>query len=253
VGKVNSINKYSYVILSAGVGSRLGKLGTTTPKCLIQINKKNIIQNILDLLIKIGVKEVSIGIGFKAEKIKKKLKNFKKIKIKYYKIQNFKKNGSVYTLYKFKRLWFKKKKSVIMLHSDIIFDEKFLLNIIKSKKKNIVGVKKINKNLIKKKGFTVSINKKFELNEINHNFNMKKTYGEIICINKFSSKFFSSLLNYLKGQFMLGRSIETWEWLLSDFIKMRREKVHILKNQVYRWVNMNTFSDYLKAKKLFFK
>jgi len=140
-----------------------------------------------------------------------------------------------------------------MLHSDIIFDEKFLLNIIKSKKKNIVGVKKTSKNLIKKKGFTVSINKKFELNEINHNFNMKKSYGEIICINKFSSKFFSSLLNYFKIQFMLGRNIETWEWLLSDFIKIRKEKVHILKNQAYRWVNMNTFSDYLKAKKLFFK
>ena len=104
MGKVNSVNKYSYVILSAGVGSRLGKLGTITPKCLIQINKKNIIQNILELLIKIGVKEVFIGLGFKAEKIKKKLRNFKKIKIKYYKIHNFKKNGSVYTLYKFKKL-----------------------------------------------------------------------------------------------------------------------------------------------------
>lgn len=253
MGKVNSVNKYSYVILSAGVGSRLGKLGTITPKCLIQINKKNIIQNILELLIKIGVKEVFIGLGFKAEKIKKKLRNFKKIKIKYYKIHNFKKNGSVYTLYKFKRLWTKKKQDVIMLHSDIIFDEKFLLNIIESKKKNIVGVKKTSKNLIKKKGFAVNISKKFELNEINHNFNIKKPYGEIICINKFSSKFFSNLLNYLKIQFMLGRNIETWEWLLSDFIKMRREKVHILKNQVYRWINMNTFSDYLKAKKLFFK
>lgn len=253
MGKIKSINKYSFLILSAGVGTRLGKIGANTPKCLIQINKKKIIQNIIEILKDIGVKEIFIGIGFKSDKIRKELKKFKNIKIKYYKISDFEKKGSVYTLFKFKKLWVKKKKNVIMLHSDIIFDKKYLLNIIKSKKKNIIGVKKINKRKIKKKGFVVNIDKNFQLNEINYNSNLKSSYGEIICINKFSSKFFSDLLNYFDKQFLFGRNKETWEWLVSEFNIISKEKISVLKNQKYKWINMNTFSDYIKAKKLFFK
>ena len=69
MGKIKSVNKYSFVILSAGTGSRLGKIGSNTPKCLVQINKKKIIQNIIELLISIGAKEVFIGVGFKSQKI----------------------------------------------------------------------------------------------------------------------------------------------------------------------------------------
>ena len=252
MGKIKSVNKYSFVILSAGTGSRLGKIGSNTPKCLVQINKKKIIQNIIELLISIGAKEVFIGVGFKSQKIKEELKKFNKIKVIYYKINDFKKNGSVYTLYKFKNLW-NKKKNIIMLHSDIIFDKKYLINILKSKKKNIIGVKKIGKTFRKEKSFMAKINKKFELNNIDYNCNLNNPYGEIICINKFSSKFFLQLLNFFRSKFSFGRNKETWEWLLSDFLQITNEKVFVLKNQNFRWINMNTFSDYVYAKKLFFK
>ena len=41
------IRNYSVVLLSAGIGRRLGKLGTTTPKSLLEVNNISLIENIL--------------------------------------------------------------------------------------------------------------------------------------------------------------------------------------------------------------
>ena len=56
---------------------------------------------------------------------------------------------------------------------------------------------------VKKKSFMAKINKKFEVNNIDYNCNLNNPYGEIICINKFSSKFFLQLLNFLDLNFLL--------------------------------------------------
>ena len=71
MGKIKSVSKYSFVILSAGTGSRLGKIGSNTPKCLIQINKKKIIQNIIELLISIGAKRSLLVLDLNLKKLKK--------------------------------------------------------------------------------------------------------------------------------------------------------------------------------------
>ena len=46
----------------------------------------------------------------------------------------------------------------------------------------------------------------------------------------------------------------TWEYVISDFVKLNNnEKFFILKNQFYNWVNVNTPSDVILARKLFEK
>ena len=45
-----NLNNYSVVLLSAGIGRRLGALGKKHPKCLLKINNKTLIELLLNNL-----------------------------------------------------------------------------------------------------------------------------------------------------------------------------------------------------------
>ena len=69
----------------------------------------------------------------------------------------------------------------------------------------------------------------------------------IICINKFSVSFFNKLLLFLNDYFKKFTNNITWEYPLSDFATTNN--IHILKDQNFRWININTISDLNKARR----
>ena len=71
---MTDLRKYSVVLLSAGVGRRLGKLGTSCPKCLLKVNNTTLIEKIILNLQKKKVNEISIILGYKSKMIIDKLK-----------------------------------------------------------------------------------------------------------------------------------------------------------------------------------
>ena len=60
----DSLEKYSVVLLSAGRGKRIGKIGKKMPKCLIQIDKQTIISNLIKTLKLRGLKELNLVLIF---------------------------------------------------------------------------------------------------------------------------------------------------------------------------------------------
>ena len=70
------------MILAAGYGKRMLPLTKITPKPLIKIGPKNLLERSIEILVKIGVKEIVINIHHLHEEIEKF------IKIKNYEISN---------------------------------------------------------------------------------------------------------------------------------------------------------------------
>ena len=70
---------------------------------------------------------------------------------------------------------------------------------------------------------------------------VKKPFGEIICINKFSDKTFKKIFLYLKNYFKNNSKNITWEYPISNFAK--QNKLYALKKQNFEWVNINTKKD----------
>ncbi len=244
------LKNFSVVFLSAGRGLRLGKLGKKKPKCLININRKTIILRLVEILALKGLKELNIILGYKHKMILKELKKIKSIKINYIKMRDYINTGSVYSLYSFKKLWFKKKqKPILMFHTDIIFDPRYLENIIMSKHKNLIGVKNTYKKNIKPNKFVVKASKLMRVEKIDKYINCKPAFGEVLCINKFSVIMFKKLLIFLKKYFREKTNNITWEHPLSEFSK--KNHFYVLKDQNYKWVNVNTIKDLNVAKKLF--
>jgi choline kinase len=246
---MTNLSKFSILLLSAGIGRRLGKIGETKPKCLLKVNGKTLIEKILNDLLERNAKEINIVLGYKSNMIIKNLKKFKGIKFNFIKIKDFKKNGHGCSWHAFKNFWKKKKLPILLMHTDIIYDKKFLDNILRSKKKNIIGIHS-NREFLKKKSLVVSIDRRNKIKNINFIAKKKKYYGEVIGINKISKKTSFRLFKFMDKFLTKKNKKLSWEIVIDNYIKCTNDSLFVLKNQNYAWSNINFYKDYMSVRKI---
>ncbi len=133
------------IILLAGMGTRLKPVTDDIPKCLVKINGKSILENTLSRLNEFGINEVTLVVGYLANKIQEKIgDSFKRIKIKYIKSNIYDKTNNSYSL------WIGIKnldEDLLILEGDIFFESKLLKSFIDDKHKNKTLVEKWNSKL----------------------------------------------------------------------------------------------------------
>ncbi len=247
-----NLTNVDIILLSAGIGKRLGKLGKVKPKSLIAINNETLISRLIKILIKYKAKKISILVGYKSYLIKKELKKIKNINFKYIQIDNYRKYGHGFTWYKYKNYWKKRKKKILIIHTDIIFDERFIKNILRNKKENIIGIKDKKRSQMKQSSFVVQVNSSNQVNKIIYLKNSKKHVGEIIGINKISSNLMQKIFNFMHEMFKDEKNkFLSWEQVMNEFIIRNKPPLYVLNNQIYPWVNINKISDFKKAVKQF--
>ncbi len=128
--------KIKALLLSAGLGTRLRPLTFDTPKCLIKINNKPILEYWLDSLERIGCDSTIINTHYLHEKVSVFLKNRKNKKMLIKEIYEEKLLGTAGTLIKNKEFF--KDSRIIMIHTDNMtnFDLTELLKADEQKPKN---------------------------------------------------------------------------------------------------------------------
>lgn len=246
---MTSLSKFSIVLLSAGIGKRIGKIGKVKPKCLLKINGISLIQKIINELKKRKAKEINLILGYKSEMIIKSLKNVKNIKFNFILIKDFKKNGHGCSWHAFKDDWYKKKLPLLLLHTDISFNPKFLDNILKSKKSNIIGIHS-NGKYYKRKSIVVNVNSKYKIKKIDYIEKQKDYFGEIIGINKVSKSTSKQLFKFMDKFLVKKNKKLSWEIVLDKYIKKTCDSLFVLKNQNYAWTNINYHKDFKIAQRL---
>ncbi len=240
------------ILLSAGVGKRLGKLGKIKPKSLIEINNETLISRLIKILVRYKAKKISLLVGYKSNLIKQELKKIKEVDFRFIQIDNYRKYGHGFTWYKYKNYWEKRKKKILLIHTDIIFDEKFIKNILRNRKENIIGIKNQKNAQMKQSSFVVQANSKNQINKITYFKNAKKNVGEIIGINKISSNLMKKIFGFMQEIFQDEKNkFLSWEQVINKFIIRNKPPLYVLNNQSYPWININRISDFKKATKQF--
>lgn len=111
------------IILAAGEGKRLRPLTKGIPKCMVKIFGKNIIEYQILAARSCGINDIIIVTGYCREKIKFS-------SVKYYTNEKFDSTNMIETLFCAKK---ELEGSVIVSYGDIIFENKILKKLIKSK------------------------------------------------------------------------------------------------------------------------
>lgn len=245
------------IVLAAGPSSRLKPLTENTPKTLLEIDGKTILQRILESLRSCGINDITIVRGYQKEKIN--LPN-----ITYYDNLNYLENNILASLFYAEESM---KEGFIFSYSDILYNKEVVKKLLDSP----YDISLVIDTAWSKRyeGRTKHLTDEAELacvvkgkvTKLSKFFNPDVAYGEFIGLAKFSEKGAEILCrNYhrakenkwckYEGRFYDATSIE--KAYLTDMIQeliFRGYPVHSVDIQ-NAWVEIDTDQDYEYAKQL---
>ncbi len=126
------------IILAAGVSKRLRPLTDTTPKCLLKIGHENLLERTIENVLSNNVNDFIFVTGYKEEMIKDFVNNrFPGINKTFITNPDYENNNNSYSLWMTKEYV---KGNILLLDSDILFDEKIITLLLTSGHENCLAV-----------------------------------------------------------------------------------------------------------------
>ena len=182
------------VILAAGISARLRPLTNSTPKCLLKIAGKTILERTIDNLICYDLNDVIIVTGFHQEQIKDFIsEKYPHLKVTYIYNEVYDTTNNIYSLWLTKD--YTKNEEMLLLDSDILFDKKILGLLINSEYPNCLALRTDHQ--LSEEEIKVRLNEDKSIAEISKTVELKHAVGESIGIEKFSAKFAEQLFQIL--------------------------------------------------------
>jgi choline kinase len=237
------------IILAAGLSNRLRPLTDTTPKCLLNIGKKNLLHRTIDNIRKNGIDDLIIVTGYKEEMIKSYVREkFSQLKIQLISNPDYANNNNSYSLWMTKDFV---KEDVLLLDSDILFDRSIISELLKSKHENCLAVN-VTKNLDNEQ-IRVINNEHNKIHQIGKEVSIEKSIGESIGIEKFSLYYMRELFAILDRKIVKENNVnEFYEVSFQEIIDNNNEKNSIFSIDVsdYKCIEIDTLEDYKNAQKI---
>ena len=121
------------IVLAAGMGTRLKPLTDDCPKCLVTLNGKAMIDYQLDALDSVGIDDVIVVIGAKAEQVRAHCNK----RVRYIENQEFSSTNSIYSLFLASK---ELHDELFLVNCDILFDPNILKKMLKEPQGNVLAV-----------------------------------------------------------------------------------------------------------------
>lgn len=171
------------VILAAGIASRLRPLTNNTPKCLLKVGSKSLLERTIDSLIANGFKEFVIVTGYLREMIEDFVcKTYPDLRVQYIYNKDYASTNNIHSL------WLTKSAvvghDIMLLDSDILFDAPIISELLKSSHPNCLAM---NSHELGDEEIKVIVDDNCKIKEISKVCSIKDAVGESVGIEKFSA------------------------------------------------------------------
>ncbi|ADZ85261.1 phosphocholine cytidylyltransferase family protein [Cellulosilyticum lentocellum] len=130
------------LILNSGIGSRMGDLTTTIPKCMIDLgNGETIIERQIEILARQGITEIVITTGPHKDLLEGYLTGyFSQINFKFVHNPLYSQTNYIYSILLAAN---ELREDVVLLHGDLVFEEGVLEAILREKESSVVVCEKL--------------------------------------------------------------------------------------------------------------
>ncbi|WP_453965611.1 phosphocholine cytidylyltransferase family protein [Bradyrhizobium elkanii] len=242
------------VILAAGVGSRLRPLTDLRPKPLVEVNGTPILYNALRNLEAVGVKEVTLVVGYRKDAIQYACgRHFGTLGINYVESPAFDRTGSAYSL------WLARDALLsgdcFLLEGDVFFEEDALRYLLLSQATDVAAVAPFDELM---EGSAVLLSDSGLISE----FRMKQTGANLVMNGPRLFKMMNLLrlsapalkativpaLNEIIGS---GASQAYSEELLSYLVELRGLQLTAVRCDSLKWYEIDTPEDLQVAERIF--
>ena len=235
------------VILAAGLAKRLRPLTDLTPKCLLDIGGKNLLQRTIENVLQNGINDFIFVTGYRENMIKEYIaKNFPDLNAVFLTNSDYMNNNNSYSL------WMTKDyagEEIILMDSDILFDGQIIKELINSKFQTCLALKKhkLDEEQIKVKAG--NSNKVLEISKV---VEIEKAIGESIGIEIISGEFLKDMYDILERKIVKENNVnEFYEKTFEEVIEKNdsAKEMYVVDISEYMCMEIDTIEDLENARK----
>lgn len=190
------------LILAAGTASRLRPLTDNTPKCLLKIGERSLLQRSIDALVANGVTELAIVTGYLHEMIENFVgATYPDLKVTFIHNEIYATTNNIYSLWLARP--FAEGEEVLLLDSDLLYDPLIVSRVLSSEAENVLT---LIKHPLGEEEMKVVIDNSGNITEINKTCAPLSAAGESLGIEKMGKTYTTALYGELE-QMMLGENL----------------------------------------------
>lgn len=240
------------IILAAGMGSRLKALTKDNPKCMVKVNGETLIERVLSQLDKCNLEEIILVLGYKKEVLKEYINNLKiKTKVSYIDNDIYDKTNNIYSLYMAKEEMLKN--DILLLESDLIFDDSILKNLTADSNKNMAVIASYEPWM---DGTCVKLDSENNIIDFvtskKFDFNNTKDLYKTVNIYKFSKEFNKCYIKFLEAYLSSNGENQYYETVLETMINVLPNKLKgFVLNDNQKWYEIDDKQDLDIAESIF--
>lgn len=177
------------VILAAGIASRLRPLTDVTPKCLLKIGTRCLLERTFDALLNNGISEFVVVTGYRERQIRDFLcEHYKEIDIKFIYNESYSRTNNIYSLWL--TVQESKGRDILLLDSDILFDPYIITAVLNNPAQNVLA---LNRHELGEEEIKVIADTNNRVVEISKVCEIAKAVGESVGIEKMSATYTEAL------------------------------------------------------------
>lgn len=183
------------IILAAGTASRLRPLTLHTPKCLLKVGERTLLQRSMDALISNGIREFVIVTGYLHEKIEDFVRQTygKNIHVCFIHNKDYETTNNIYSL------WLARPEAegeeVLLLDSDLLYDAQIVERVLKDKHENVLT---LIRHELGEEEMKVVMDEKGVITEISKTCDPALAAGESLGIERMGGAYTSALYKELE-------------------------------------------------------
>lgn len=238
------------VILAAGAARRLRPLTDNTPKCLLDVGGKSLLQRTIDNITSNGITDFVFVTGYLNEMIEDHVRsNNPGINIEFLHNADFENNNNSYSLWMTRSAV---KESILLLDSDILFDKGIITELLKCGKENALALNSSHEP--DEEQMKVVVDSTGIVRQIGKNIPLGSSAGESIGIELFSPYFVNELYAILNRKIILEKNVnEFYETSFQEVIDKGKEssQIHAVDVSDFMCMEIDTAEDYARAQDIF--
>ena len=239
------------LILAAGFGKRLQPITNKIPKCMVEVCGTPLLQNALNILVEVGISEIGIVVGHKAEYIKQSIGlKWKNIPITYYENTRYLETNNVYSLYKAIDFC---NDDMLMLECDLFYRKNLIAEMLKYDADCSILVSPFNQNTMDGTAIECSDEGKFSLvlgKWQNDGFDYSKAF-KTVNMYKFSRAFAIKYMKLIEWYVDNMGTNSYYEKVLGSMMYLRENSFQIVKVPETMWCEIDDESDLIRARNMF--
>ncbi len=237
------------VILAAGVASRLRPLTNNTPKCLLKIGSKNILELAVENLIANKISDIVIVTGYLENQIRDFLKiRFPELNITFYYNEFYESTNNIYSL------WLAGQAlhgdDMLLMDSDIVFDKQIIAKLCNSGYKSCLALKRHD---VLDEEIKVRTDHNGRVLEISKEVNPSEAAGESVGIELFNKELVGELLSVIDHKVNIEKKVnQFYEAAFQELINKNHD-IYVVDITEYFCTEIDTIEDLKIAGELYIK